>query len=154
MKKLIWWAAVVIVAVRIFQFSADTSEVSNNTSLSVSEKIVNTIPPTKNLPQEKKDKIAVDINSKVRKCAHYFIYIALGFTAAGAFCASFDKKRVYLLLGALVLCMLYAGADEIHQIFVAGRGCEFRDFLIDSGGSATGIMLYSLISRAAKRLFC
>lgn len=154
MKKLIWWAAAVIVAVRIFQFSADTSEVSDKTSLNVSEKIVNTVPSTKNLPQEKKDKIAVDINSKVRKSAHYFIYIALGFTAAGAFCASFDKRKLYLLLAALILCMLYAGSDEIHQIFVAGRGCEFRDFLIDSGGSATGILLYSLISKAAKCLFC
>ncbi len=36
---------------------------------------------------------------------------------------------------------LYAITDEIHQLFIQGRSCEFRDVCIDSLGVLTGIVL-------------
>jgi len=41
------------------------------------------------------------------------------------------------------LCVLYAGTDEIHQYFVAGRFCDIWDFAADS----LGILLVHLIGK-------
>ena len=52
----------------------------------------------------------------------------------------------------MLVCILYAVFDELHQIFVPGRGVELRDVLTDSAGAVTGVFLY----KGAKRLvnFC
>ena len=39
---------------------------------------------------------------------------------------------------------LYAVTDEIHQYFVPGRSCEFRDICIDSAGVLCGIFCLCL----------
>ena len=134
-----------IIGVRIFFFSAADAPKSDNTSLSVSEKIVDAVPSTKNLPKEEKKKIAEDINGRVRKTAHFLIFAALGFAALGAMNASVKKGFKTAALAAFALCGFYAGTDEIHQIFVDGRSCEFRDFLIDCGGVSVGMCVFTAI---------
>ena len=83
----------------------------------------------------------------VRKCAHFTEYIVLGVSMqllAGDFLhrrpeigQAGDARAFLLPWGAGTL---YAVTDEIHQIFVAGRSCEFRDICIDSIGVAAGIL--------------
>lgn len=57
------------------------------------------------------------------------------------------KKIIYSVL----LCMLYAITDEIHQHFVPGRSCELRDVLIDTTGALLGIFISYLIMRIFRR---
>ena len=45
---------------------------------------------------------------------------------------------------------LFAVTDEIHQIYVSGRSCEFRDILIDSCGVALGVLLVRLTDGGGK----
>lgn len=45
---------------------------------------------------------------------------------------------------AIIICILYATSDELHQLFVMGRSCELRDVFIDSLGSVSGIIIYNL----------
>ena len=45
---------------------------------------------------------------------------------------------------SLLICLIYAFSDEIHQLFVLGRSGEFRDVLIDFCGSILG---YFIINR-------
>ncbi len=40
---------------------------------------------------------------------------------------------------ALLICLLTAISDEIHQLFIVGRSGEVRDVLIDLAGSAVGV---------------
>ena len=35
--------------------------------------------------------------------------------------------------------MLYAISDEVHQLFVPGRGGQVKDIVIDSAGAIVGI---------------
>lgn len=56
------------------------------------------------------------------------------------------------ILLALLICILYAISDEIHQIFVPGRSGEIRDVVIDSSGSSTGILVYSIVSQIIERM--
>ena len=41
---------------------------------------------------------------------------------------------------ALGFCFLYACTDELHQYFVPGRACRFKDVMIDTAGAFTGIV--------------
>ena len=53
---------------------------------------------------------------------------------------------------AIIICILYATSDELHQLFVMGRSCELRDVFIDSLGSVSGIIMYNLIEKNKKNI--
>ena len=36
---------------------------------------------------------------------------------------------------------IYAVSDELHQSHVPGRSCEFKDVMIDTSGTMTGIFI-------------
>ncbi len=42
---------------------------------------------------------------------------------------------------AVLLAALYAVSDEVHQVFVPGRGASVRDVLIDTVGASLGVGL-------------
>lgn len=79
----------------------------------------------------------------IRKLAHFTEYLILGLLVANMFTKN-NINNLYLI--SIILCIIYATSDEIHQIFVPGRACQIRDILIDSIGSITGVYLYKLIN--------
>lgn len=78
----------------------------------------------------------------IRKLAHFTEYFILGILIYNLI-HSYDKK-IYM---AIIICVLYAISDEIHQLFVPGRSCQLLDILIDSIGSIVGIYLLYLIKK-------
>ena len=79
----------------------------------------------------------------VRKLAHFILYFILGIFSYINF--KNDKEGV---LNAIILCIIYAFTDEIHQMFVTSRSSEVRDIIIDSLGSISSILLiYKLKKR-------
>lgn len=76
----------------------------------------------------------------IRKLAHFTEYFILGILVYNAV-NSYNKKTY----SAIIICILYAISDEIHQIFVPGRSCQILDILIDSIGSITGIYITILL---------
>lgn len=79
----------------------------------------------------------------VRKSAHFCVYLILGLLVMN--CFNINKK--YILYSVLI-CLLYSISDEIHQIFVPGRSCEFLDVIIDTFGSFLGSsIIYKIKSR-------
>lgn len=81
----------------------------------------------------------------IRKLAHFIEYFILGILVIN-FITRYDKKIII----AILLCIIYATSDEIHQIFVTGRSCQITDIMIDSLGSIMGIYLYKLITKKCK----
>lgn len=79
----------------------------------------------------------------IRKLAHFTEYLILGFLTINMLNKN-DISRKYLI--SILICIIYATSDEIHQIFVPGRAYQIRDILIDSIGSITGVYLYKLIN--------
>ena len=43
--------------------------------------------------------------------------------------------------------MIFAGSDELHQLFVRARTAKVSDVLLDSSASLLGIYLYYLLIR-------
>ena len=72
----------------------------------------------------------------LRKIAHFCEYAILGLLLARAI----PDDRLAVTVG-----VLYAGTDELHQHFVAGRHAAFRDVAIDSAGVLTGVVLARVV---------
>jgi VanZ family protein len=78
-----------------------------------------------------------------RKSAHFIEYAILGILAwratrkDPAFGAWTRSRQMRL---ALLFCVLYAASDEFHQSFVPSREAAVTDVMLDSCGSAGGIL--------------
>ena len=47
-----------------------------------------------------------------------------------------------MIIASLLICIMYAVSDEVHQSFVIGRAGRLLDVFIDTLGSITGIIGY------------
>ena len=77
----------------------------------------------------------------IRKAAHFTEYLLLGLSL---------RWGIEKSLPALSVGILYAVSDEIHQHFVPGRSCEFRDICIDAAGVLAGVLMMKLLLRRRK----
>ena len=46
----------------------------------------------------------------------------------------------------------YAGTDEIHQIFVDGRSCQFTDWALDTAGIVTGAIIFLILNLIIRKI--
>lgn len=98
------------------------------------------------------DSIVEGLQFIVRKGAHFTAYAILGGLCFANLRSlnKFKLKSNFLI--ALVISALYAASDELHQYFVPGRSCEFRDVMIDSCGALTGIIVVIIFSKIIQKL--
>ena len=87
--------------------------------------------------------LGVRLDNLVWAASHILLYAVLAYLLARAmnFQAPFSFRKLGLILG---LSTLYGLSDEIHQIFVPGRGFELVDLLMDSIGALLGLGIYAL----------
>lgn len=145
-RKIVSWAAVILWMVIIFNLSGQVAEESDQLSTGITEIIVRAI-----------GKLAANIHLDmdsfhhlVRKNAHFFAYFVLGVLAANAFGQS-GLHGCRKLIASLLICVLYAVSDEVHQLYIPGRSGEVRDVIIDSAGAGTGIGVYLICKWIRKR---
>lgn len=124
----------------IFFFSSQTSEESSALSAGLTRSIIDFFMG--NAPEAEKLRCLDMLHHLIRKCAHFVLYASLGFSASGIFT---EKKKIHMWLGAVVLCLVYAVTDELHQMAVEGRAPMLGDVLIDTAGGACGAAVFILI---------
>lgn len=78
----------------------------------------------------------------VRKSAHALEFTGLALLLSFALYFSRGKKSLLL---SVFITSVYAVTDEVHQLFVEGRSCEFRDWAIDTAGAVIGAIAFSVI---------
>jgi VanZ family protein len=139
MKRIIAWAAVLFWMALIFFLSSQPADQSNELSTGITEAIAKVVE--KVIPGTKV--ITGELNHIVRKNAHFLAYLILGILTMTALRNSGAGISKSFLL-AMLVCVLYAASDEIHQLFVPGRGCQFTDVLIDSAGALVGSGIISI----------
>lgn len=81
----------------------------------------------------------------IRKLAHFTEYFILGLLTYNMI--NHCNKKTYI---SIIVCILYAISDELHQLLVPGRSCQILDITIDSIGSILGIYLLSFINKKHK----
>ena len=129
-KRIIYTALTLLWMLLIFLMSAQTAEVSGTESSAISEKILSFLieNPSQNLIDT--------VETIIRKLCHFFEYALLcALLYRTLFCYEITGKMLAL---SILIAVLYAISDEIHQFFVPGRACRFYDVLIDTLGALLG----------------
>ena len=82
----------------------------------------------------------------IRKSAHFIIYLILGILLMNA---TYKNNNLYFknILIALLVSILYAVTDEIHQLFVLGRAGQLIDVFIDTTGSIVGVFIFNILHK-------
>ena len=136
-KRIIFLILSIAVAIIIFKFSSQDGEKSGSTSRGFVREIVDVLPSTRKLDEEKKDKIVEDSQPFVRKLAHFSIYTLLGICLFNFFNTyGWSTKRTIIL--TIITGAIYAASDEIHQLFSDGRTPLITDVFIDTFGALCG----------------
>lgn len=140
-RRVAAWAALGIWMGVIFWFSAQPATVSSELSGGVIEQVIGSITPGfADLPAGEQEAVVASWQTVVRKGAHVSEYAVLGILAWLALGGYLSRLRLRAAAAAGI-GLLYAASDEIHQIFVPGRGPGVVDVLIDFSGVCIGVAL-------------
>lgn len=130
-KKILRWIPAIIVMLIIFSFSQQHGDESKQLSIMVADSLLGAL----------KEKIfGENYIVYVRKAAHFGMYFLLGICVLWAM-LGYKIKRIAVFASSFGICALYAIFDEIHQMFVPGRGPMFFDVCIDCAGALLGCLL-------------
>ena len=155
MKKILFRITTLILLVltfiSIFNFSNQDGQASSGVSRKVAKKIIDIYPYTKNLNEENKNQIVEKIQPIIRKGAHLSIYTLVGILMM-SFISTYNIKLKYRFLISILVGLVYASSDEIHQSFIPERNASIIDVGIDASGVLLGIILVLIIISAYKKL--
>ena len=147
-RKIVKLILIILCMLFIFSLSSDNGEVSEKKSDSLIVKVTETILHRK-LTVEEKEKYIEKTVVLVRKSAHFTLYFLLGLLVI-SFLKEFGLSRKSIIISIIVV-LLYAVSDEIHQTFIPGRSGEVFDVLIDTiGGSLSTVLYYLIYKRRIK----
>ena len=135
--------ALIAIFVTIFGFSNQNAETSSGLSQKVANFVVEIVPSIKNMPEQEKEEVVGRIESIVRKIAHYSIYTLVGILLMSLM-STYKIKELDRIAVSLIIGVIYASTDEIHQAFVPGRGSLVTDVILDSMGVLSGICIVLL----------
>ena len=142
------YTVLVLWMILIFMMSAQTGEISGNTSGSLIETICGVlISGFEELSEAEKAGIVSGFSLPVRKAAHFTEYLVLAVLSNLAVMQSGKEIKVTpLTVGiSFAISALYAVTDEIHQLFVPGRAGAVTDVLIDAAGVLCGCIVFLTI---------
>ncbi len=146
MKKILWTSALILWMLVIFLFSNQNGEKSQKTSDGLIKNVVNIVYQINNkeLTKEKEEQLIESTSLIVRKMAHFTVYFILGIISYFTL-KSYQVQNI--IFYSILICVLYACSDEIHQLFSAGRSGKILDVMIDTSGSILGIYIISKINK-------
>lgn len=86
----------------------------------------------------------------IRKGAHLFVFFVFGFLMFGVW-RVYRRKTWKACLGALLCVVLFAGTDEIHQMFTDGRSAMVEDVIIDTIGGFLGVLFFMYLANSWRK---
>lgn len=127
----------------IFGFSSQDGETSGGISRNITNKILQLSNKYKDMGQEEKEQIADKTERIIRKIAHFSIYTLVGLLLMGLL-STYKIKEKWRVMLSVLLGMMYAISDEVHQSFTPGRTPKIADIYIDTLGVILGALLILL----------
>lgn len=91
-----------------------------------------------------------EVNRWTRKFAHFFLYFLVAIVMM-LICRHRRCSKIRSVITTILCGLLYAMADEYHQLFVDGRGASWRDVGIDGIGILLGVIITLLFKRKWKK---
>lgn len=144
-KCILCWLAVAGWMAVIFWMSAQTGNQSGGASEAIVRWLVDVFcPHFEKITQVRQTAILEVCHTIVRKGAHFTEYAVLAILVANALRHYALPQRLSWLL-PVVISVVYALTDEVHQHFVPGRACRLLDVGIDTCGAIFGMCLFAAI---------
>jgi VanZ family protein len=139
------WIPAVLWAAVIFNFSTDAFSSSNTSS--VLKEILSWLVPK--ITTEQFDVVHL----ATRKFGHWAEYLVLSVLLLRALKSDWRKRWQWRSVAwTLSFVLIYAVADELHQVFVPNRSAVVNDVLVDFFGGACGVLwMYTLRKRSNAR---
>ena len=129
----------------IFNFSSydgeDSASMSNRLIIRITETVRH-----KKLNEEEKEYILERFDHFVRKAAHFIEFFILAILVFITL-IDFNLSNKQLFLYTMIICILYASSDEIHQLFISERAGRIFDVFIDSLGSLLAVYISLFIHK-------
>ena len=142
-NKILRWLPAVLVMMVIFSLSAKTGGESKAQSAGLARLILSFF----GLSESVRDVLIVIL----RKGAHFSLFALLGASVLYAlFGYKIKRSRAFLI--CILICLVYAASDELHQSLVPGRGPLIRDVVIDFSGSLSGSGATMLIYKLKEKI--
>ncbi|MDU4980393.1 MAG: VanZ family protein [Clostridium celatum] len=133
--------------------TSQTGESSNNTSVFITEGIINKTQSVINSNVNNSDNSVIiknddyfikKLNKYIRKFAHGFEFLVLALIVFSAL-KSFNIKNRECIIYTLFIVLLYAVMDEYRQLYIPGRTSSVRDIVIDFIGGIVGVIILQFI---------
>ena len=139
MKKTIITRIILIILIilwmyLVFGFSGQDGEQSSGISYKISMILTGN-----------NEEIAIIIEPYVRKVAHFAEY-AIGAILIYLLLYTFQKISSKIRnISSIIITIIYAISDEIHQLYIPGRERKIVDVYIDTLGIITGVIFINII---------
>lgn len=121
----------------IFGFSNQDGQTSGGLSQKITKQVLEKFKKYNGLGEDEKTIVLNRGEKIVRKIAHFSIYALVGFLLMGIMC-TYKIRNKWRILLTLILGIIYAVSDEIHQGFIPDRSPKVTDVYIDTLGIAIG----------------
>ena len=137
--RALLWLAVLATMAMIFSFSCQNGETSLNTSGGVVSWLIGVLDREfEQRPAQQQQALLDAFTTLVRKGAHFSEYALLGGLLC-LLCRSYALSHARLV--AWLVATIYAGTDELHQLWVSERSGSIVDVGIDSAGALFGVLV-------------
>lgn len=150
-QRIIFAILTIVTFITIFIFSSQNGDESGSISRGFTKKIIEILQLDKNLSEDEKESLIENSQFIIRKLAHFTIYTIAGMNIYG-FVNTFGMKKKNKILCALLVGIIYAISDEIHQMFSGDRTPAIRDVIIDSCGVLFGVGIILLIKNIKHKI--
>ena len=148
-QRIIFGILTAITFITIFIFSNQNGEKSGSVSRDFTKKVIEILHIDKNLNEIEKENLIENSQFIVRKLAHFTIYTIAGINLYG-FINTYKIKNKSKIIGVLLVGIIYATSDEIHQMFSGERTPAVMDVFIDSCGVLFGINMFLITNKIIK----
>ncbi len=136
----------------IFGFSNQNGEESGGLSKRITQTVTKNIKSVQNLDKEQRENVLQRIESIIRKIAHFSIYTVVGLLLMGLM-STYSLKENDRISVSLIIGVIYASTDEIHQAFIPARTAQITDVIIDSMGVLLGTLCILLLTKLLQKQY-
>ena len=143
-KQIIFAILTISIFVIIFNFSNQDAEESEGLSSNIAKSVVDFLQKIHQFDSVNKEMLLIKTDVVVRKLAHFSLYTVVGIMLM-SFLSTIDTSKSTRVTITVIIGIIYAMSDEIHQIFTPGRTAHFTDVMIDTGVVLFGILVFVCI---------
>lgn len=154
-KRFLYLIPVIIWMIFIFYMSGKAGQESSGQSGKISLFITNLLEKVRQDPAQEMQNLQDILELVIRKAAHmteYAILFLLSYLATVKI--SMSQSRFYNRSIAVLISLLYACSDEMHQLLVPGRSGRMIDVGIDMAGVLIVLICMILSKNTKWKIIC